>query len=99
MKFWWAFGCLVVSGALVLAPAQGGDREKKKGDFEGFFKHLDANMDGKLSRDEFLKMAERAKDKTQARQKLSEAYDKIDPDGKGIEKGLFKKYLDERKKQ
>lgn len=82
-----------------MAPAQGGDSDKKKGDFEAFFKRLDANMDGKLSKDEFLKLAERAKDKAQARQKLTEAYDKIDPEGKGIEKAPFKKYLDDRKKQ
>ena len=92
MKAWWACVCIVLAGSLVLAG--GGDEpgKKSKGDVDAFFKKLDGNMDGKLSKDEFLKMAERAKEKEKARQKLSQAYDKIDPEKKGISKDSFRRY-------
>jgi hypothetical protein len=97
MKVLGGLGILLVAGA-AMAGAQEGDNGKKNRDFETSFKKLDANMDGKLNRDEFLKMADRAKEKNQARQKLGEAYDKLDPQRKGLARDVFKRYLDERKK-
>ena len=99
MKVVWALGCLLLAGSLTLTAGGGGDGGKKfKGDFDSFFKKLDANMDGKLSKDEFLKMADRAKDKDQARDKLSQAYDKLDPEMKGIGKETFRRFLENGKK-
>lgn len=99
MRAWWACGCVFLAGSLTLA-ASGGDNGKKlKGNVDAFFKKLDSNMDGKLTKDEFLKMADRAKekDKAQARQKLSQAYDKLDPEMKGITKEIFRRFLESDK--
>ncbi len=74
------------------------DAKKPKIDIEAFFKKLDSNVDGRLSKAEFLKMAERAKDKDKARDKLGQAFDKLDPDMKGISKERFKKFLEMRRK-
>ena len=99
MKAAWALGCLLMAGSLTLIAAEGGDSGKKfKGDFEAFFKRLDSNMDGKLSKDEFLKMADRAKDKEQAREKLSQAYDLLDPAMTGITREVFRRFLENGKK-
>ena len=98
MRVWWTSGCLLA--ALLIAGAGGaiGDNPRKfKGDFDAFFKRLDTNMDGRLSKDEFLKMADRAKEKDQARAKLSQAYDMLDPEMKGISKDLFRRYLENGK--
>ncbi len=96
MKVCWAAACLFLAASLTLGG--GGDNGKKfKGDFEAFFKKLDSNMDGKLTKDEFLKMADRAKEKDQARAKLSQAYDKLDPEMKGITKEVFRRYLENGK--
>ncbi len=54
-----AFALLV--SLLILSVAGAEDAKVKQGDFEVFFKKLDTNMDGKLSKDEFLRMAERAR--------------------------------------
>ena len=97
MKAWWACGCLFLAASLTLGGGDNGNGKKFKGDFEAFFKKLDTNMDGKLSKDEFLKIADRAKEKDQARQKLGQEYDKLDPAMKGITKELFRRYLENGK--
>src|SRR5438128_2352102 len=97
MRAWWAFGCLFLAVSLVLADGDSGGGKKFKGDFEAFFKKLDSNMDGKLSKEEFLKMADRAKEKDQVRAKLAQEYDKLDPEMKGISKEVFRKYLENGK--
>ena len=97
MKTWWAGACFFLAATLTLG-AGGGDNGKKfKGDFEAFFKKLDSNMDGKLTKDEFVRMADRAKEKDQARAKLGQEYDKLDPEKKGITKEVFRKYLENGK--
>lgn len=98
MKVWWSCGCIIIACSLALAAGgDGGGGKKTKGGFEALFKKLDSNMDGKLTKDEFLKMADRAKEKEQARQKLGQTYDKMDPDNKGISREIFRRFLDSRK--
>lgn len=95
-------GGLFLALSLVLLGGAGasGDSKKTKGkvDFEAFFNKLDTNMDGKLSKDEFVRMAERAKEKETAREKLEMAYARIDPEKKGITRDQFRKFLELRKK-
>jgi hypothetical protein len=92
--------CVALTGlACVLAQAGAGQDEPKKGlvDVEAFFTKLDANKDGKLNKDEFLKLADRAKEKDKAREKLGQVFDKIDPRNKGLTKDQFKKFLEMKK--
>jgi hypothetical protein len=97
MKFW-GVGVLLLAGVMVCGAQENGDVKKNRGEFDTFFRKLDANLDGKLNRDEFLKMADRARERNQARAKLAQAYDKLDPERKGLSKEVFKKYLDDSKK-
>jgi Ca2+-binding EF-hand superfamily protein len=93
-------GLCVVVGFLALlgaAEAEDAGHSKYKGDFETFFKKLDTNRDGKLSKDEFLQMADRAKEKAKAREKLAKVFEMLSPDNKGITKERFKTYLDSKK--
>jgi hypothetical protein len=95
-------GCLcVVASLLVLlgsAAADDAGQSRFKGDFELFFKKLDTNKDGKLSKTEFLQLADRAKDKAKARDKLTKVFETLDPENKGLTKEQFKCYLDSSKK-
>ena len=84
--------CLTIAMGLLLGSA--GAQEAQKVDVDAIFKKLDANSDGKLSKDEFLKLANRFKDKEKAREKLTMAFDKIDPKNEGLSKDQFRKYLD-----
>ena len=96
MRAWWAGLCLFAAASLTIAGGDYGSGKKFK-DFEAFFKKLDSNMDGRLSKEEFLRMADRAKEKEQARAKLSQEYDKLDPEKKGIAKEVFRRYLENGK--
>jgi hypothetical protein len=96
MRVFWSGGCFGIALALTLGVSAGENGKKAKGDFEAFFKKLDTNMDGKLTKDEFLKMAERAKEKEQARRQLSQAYDKLDSDKKGVTRERFKAFLEKK---
>jgi Ca2+-binding EF-hand superfamily protein len=91
---------LVLGLSLFMGPAGADDaaKSKYKGDFEAFFKKLDTNMDGKLSKDEFLQMADRAKEREKARVKLAKVFEMLDPENKGLTKEQFKTYLDSKKK-
>lgn len=92
--------CLLATMLLFFSSAGADDDTKKpkKNDIEELFTLLDVNMDGKLTRDEFLKMADRAKDKDKARENLGKTYDKLDPQKKGITKLKFKEFMDTKKK-
>ena len=97
MKVCWGCVCLFLAVSLTIAGGDSNGGKKTKFDFEAFFKKLDSNMDGKLTKDEFLRMADRAKEKDQARAKLSQEYDKLDPEKKGIDKEVFRRYLENGK--
>ena len=89
--------CALLAFLLLLGPVTADEdavKSKFKGDFDTFFKKLDTNRDGKLSKDEFLQMADRAQDKNKAREKLARVYEMLDAEKKGISKEQFKTYLD-----
>jgi Ca2+-binding EF-hand superfamily protein len=93
------FSLLVVLG-LAFYPARADDDTKKKvNDLLTYFKKLDANRDGRVSKDEFLKLADRFKDRVKARQKLATVYDEIDTNKKGITQDQFKQYLETHPKK
>jgi Ca2+-binding EF-hand superfamily protein len=91
---------------LTTAGAGGGDdKDKKKFDPETTFKKLDTNGDGKLSKAEFLQIAEKIKEKAgeekaaKAREFLGKVFDKLDTDNTGyLTLEQFKKFGELRKK-
>ena len=85
-------GLLFLLAGFALASA--GAQEAKKIDVDAIFKKLDGNSDGKLSKDEFLKLADNFKDKEKAREKLTKAFESIDPKNVGLTKDQFRKYLE-----
>src|ERR1700730_16077201 len=91
--------CVVVGFTALLGAAGAGDvvNAKYKGDFDTFFKKLDTNRDGKLRKDEFLQMSDRATEKARAREKLAKVVEMLDPENRGITKDRFKTYLDSKK--
>jgi EF hand domain-containing protein len=94
MRLWGVLGCVTVLLAAAFGVSAGDTSKKFKGDFDAFFRKLDSNMDGRLSKDEFLRMADRAKERDQARQKLSQAYDQLDPEMRGLTKDVFRRFLE-----
>lgn len=92
-------GTLIASGTLCLILSGARAQETKKLDVDAVFKKLDSNNDGKLSKDEFLKLADRFKDKDKAREKLKNAFETIDPQNKGLTKDQFGQYFDSVKKK
>jgi Ca2+-binding EF-hand superfamily protein len=95
----WLRGCIAVL-VVGLALSSGAAQEPKKPlDADAIFKKLDANNDGKLTRDEFLKLADRFKNKEKARVKLAMVFDKIDPDNQGLTKEQFRVYLESTRKK
>lgn len=92
MARWFGMLFLIIAAGVVLTSADA--QETKKIDVDAIFKKLDANSDGKLSKDEFLKLAENFKDKVKAREKLTRTFEKIDPNNEGVSKDQFRKYLE-----
>jgi Ca2+-binding EF-hand superfamily protein len=74
-------------------------QDTKKLDVEAIFKKLDENKDGKLSKEEFLKLCDNFKNKDKAREKLTAAFEKFDIDKTGLTQDQFRKYLDSVKKK
>jgi Ca2+-binding EF-hand superfamily protein len=103
MVRWLAGFSLLLTLTLVLYPALAGDEaHKRTADIViANFKKLDANSDGRVSKTEFLKIAERfkAKDRAKARDKLSAIYDEIDRDRKGITQEQLKRYFEDHRKK
>jgi Ca2+-binding EF-hand superfamily protein len=88
------FLVLVLAGLTLLGGAGARDDNKKSKDVDAIFRKLDTNMDGRLSRDEFLKIADRFRDKDKARMQLGVTYDKLDPDRKGISRDQFRSFVE-----
>jgi hypothetical protein len=102
MAKWIGFLTLIATTLFVWTYRAGAEDEVKRKvrlECEALFKKLDSNSDGKLSRDEFLRMADRAKDKERAkiRDRLAKVYDRLDPERKGLTKDQFKTFLEARK--
>jgi Ca2+-binding EF-hand superfamily protein len=90
---------LLVALALTMGTLTAGDDGKKAKDLDAYFQKLDANKDGRLSKTEFLKMADRFRDKDKARVRLGEAFDKLDPNMKGLTLDQFRAFIDARAKK
>ena len=94
-------GALFVMFAMVLANA-GAQPPAKNGklDVDGIFKKLDTNNDGKLQKDEFLKLCDNFKNKDKAREKLTAAFDMIDSAKIGyLTTHQYRTYLESGKKK
>jgi len=86
-----AFGCLLAFSVAV--GADEGDKKGKRGDAKKrpdpamMFKKLDANGDGKISKEEFAKIADLRKgqggDGDKAKEMMGKLFDKLDADGNG----------------
>jgi Ca2+-binding EF-hand superfamily protein len=99
MARWTGMLFVALTAALLLGGAQAQDTTKKRLDAEAIFKKLDANSDGKLSKDEFLKLCDNFKNKDRAREKLTSAFEKFDTEKTGLTQDQFRKYLDSVKKK
>ena len=82
--------CLVLLAffTLVFSTACGDDKKEKE--IDAIFRKLDTNNDGKLTRDEFLKMAERFRDQEKARTHLEKTFNKLDPNNRGLTRDQFR---------
>jgi Ca2+-binding EF-hand superfamily protein len=88
--------------AISTACAEDGDKGKDKGkrNPENLFKKLDANGDGKVSKEEFAKMAERAGGKGKGGKGGDKLFGRLDGDNDGfISKDEFKKMSEMRGKK
>jgi Ca2+-binding EF-hand superfamily protein len=90
---------LVLTTLFFLTNADAQDTPKPILNIDLVFKKLDSNSDGKLVKDEFLRLADRFKDKAKAREKLTTTYKTIDPTNAGLSKEQFRKYLDDVRKK
>ena len=92
-------GSLLAAFILILGSASAQQDDKKRNG-EVLFAKLDVNKDHKLTKDEFVKLADYAKEKTKAKDFLGSVFDKLDSDKKGqVTKEQFLKYLDQAKKK
>jgi Ca2+-binding EF-hand superfamily protein len=83
---------LFLAACIVLTPIAFGE-ERADADIDSIFQKLDVNKDGKLSKDEFLKMADRFRDKEKARSQLGQTYDKLDPNNRGLTRDQFRSFV------
>jgi Ca2+-binding EF-hand superfamily protein len=99
MARWLGLLIFAVTVGFVLNSANGQDSPKKEIDVDTIFKKLDTNSDGKLSKDEFLKLADNFKDKEKARKKLTDAFEMIDTDKMGLSIQQFRTYFEKARKK
>lgn len=90
---------LLVAATVSLGPVRAGDNGKTSKDIDAIFRKLDTNKDGRLSKDEFVRIAERFRDKEKARVQLGQTYDKLDPDHKGLTQTQFRMYVEASRKR
>ncbi len=93
-----AASLFLIDSAIV---AQDGAKGVKKGKIavETLFKKLDVNKDGKLTKDEFLRLADNLKNKDMAREKLTTVFSKIDPESKGVTLDQFRDFIESKRKE
>lgn len=92
------FVVVAIVSAFSSAAAQ--DTKKGKFDVDAIFNKLDTNNDGKLQRDEFLKMADSFKNRDKAREKLGNTFTTIDTERRGyLSRDQFRVYLETAKKK
>ncbi|HZZ78056.1 MAG TPA: EF-hand domain-containing protein [Gemmataceae bacterium] len=94
MARWIGTAAVALTAVFMLNGVHAQDTQKKKLDSTVIFKKLDANSDGKLSKDEFLKLADHFKNRDKAREKLGASYTKFDTSMTGLTPDQFRMYLD-----
>ncbi len=100
MKRLAGMGALVLAALVTLfGTLAAGDAGSKGKNPDVFFRKLDVNMDGRLSKDEFLKIADKFRDKDKARQQLGQTYDKLDPSHQGLSREQFRTFVEARAKK
>ena len=90
---------LVVAVTVLVGPLTAGDNGKKGKDIDAIFHKLDGNKDGRLSKDEFLRIAERFRDKEKARVQLGQTYDRLDPERRGLTRDQFRTFIEASRKK
>ena len=90
---------IALAVGFVVSSAAAQDTPKKAINVDAIFMKLDTNNDGKLSRDEFLKLADNFKDKEKARGKLTKAFEMIDTSKKGVSIEQFRTYFETARKK
>jgi Ca2+-binding EF-hand superfamily protein len=86
--------------AVAPAPASAAEGKKKKTDLEALFKKLDTNNDGKLSKEEFAKIAELGKKKGAKSKRIDQLFQKLDTNNDGsLSLEEFKKIREVRAKK
>lgn len=109
-KFLGTLALLVAFVLVVGIAAADDDAGKKKGkkgkgrigDPAAAFKKLDANSDGKLTKDEFLKIADKVQDANKAakfKERLTKTFDKLSDGKDSVTLDQFKKISELRKKK
>jgi Ca2+-binding EF-hand superfamily protein len=99
MARWIGTGLIVLTASFMLGGVQAQDGQKKKLDAAAIFMKLDTNSDGKLSKDEFLKLADNFKNRDKAREKLGTSFERFATNKMGLTQDQFKQYLDSVKKK
>jgi hypothetical protein len=94
MTRWLGILSITVLSALCCHSARCQETVKKKVDVDAIFKKLDTNNDNKLSKDEFLKLAERFKNREQAQKKLTTDFLSFDTSRTGLSLDQFRQYFD-----
>jgi Ca2+-binding EF-hand superfamily protein len=92
---------LFTAVAALVGPLTAGDDGRPARDIDKMFRKLDANKDGRLTRDEFLKIADhfRDTDKDKARTRLGQAFDKLDPEQRGLSRDQFRSFIETVRKK
>jgi Ca2+-binding EF-hand superfamily protein len=89
----------LLAAVFFFGPTSAGDDGKKGRDIDVIFRKLDSNNDGRLTKDEFLKIADKFRDKDKARRQLGQTYDRLDPDQKGLTREQFRSFVEVNKKR
>jgi Ca2+-binding EF-hand superfamily protein len=99
--------CIVIAFLMALAGAEAGQQDKKsrrKMDPDVLFKKLDTNKDGRVSREEFLKLAAKIQERlgpekgAQIAERLGQMFDQYDTDKKGLTLQQFRQMREDQSK-
>jgi Ca2+-binding EF-hand superfamily protein len=99
MARWIGIPLFLLTAMFLLGGVHAQDAQKKKLDAMVIFKKLDSNSDGKLSKEEFLKLADHFKNRDKAREKLTASFVTFDTSKTGLSQDQFRMYLDSVKKK
>ena len=90
---------LLLAIVVLLVPSARAEDSIPEKDIDAIFRKLDTNKDGRLSKDEFLKIADRFRDRDRARSQLGQTFDKLDPTNQGLTRDQFRMFAEVRHKK